>query len=535
MFLVKKCAICKQRFNSITNRNYAKLYSDALRVNGAEAVKRLLEAGAPRSPADDGAFVCKQCALKVATMECAVCKKSFNVVADGNHVTLYNAGILTMSDPETEKCRQNADISYHQVGDGCVVCEECARKANRAACACCHSWVEFSHESYYDAKRKAKELETRVSSLSHGNKTLHLPDSAIVCDMCSNKIIRDAIKCDIAALERKYGLSEKQPILLFQEVHADGAHCERCGAEVPESENYADLLKRWYSDEMYPYLYYKDECKSVIAKYLNAKSMCASCCWQIRPAHVRDDYMYRATKGWIAGVASDAHGDDFIVIHKFDTISLEALTDESTTLRDKSLLVGANSFVGLSKGFKDEGIFGHYVVSATPVLVKRKDNVHGSKSIRLSKTVQSCAASFELPKNIIIDGSNIIRFKDGGSVKGLATSISALNEKGCHVRVFLDANILHVLEDNGDAVGKALLEKLLSESSDTIKMVPAGSVADEFILLCANRDGSHILSNDRYEPYVKQYPWLKEKRSHKFMFMEGRLMIPDFGIDVEVQ
>jgi len=83
--------------------------------------------------------------------------------------------------------------------------------------------------------------------------------------------------------------------------------------------------------------------------------------------------------------------------------------------------------------------------------------------------------------------------------------------------------------------GKTLLEKLLSKSSDTIKMVPAGSVADEFILLCANRDGSHVLSNDRYEPYVERYPWLKDKRTHKFMFMDGHLMIPDFGIDVEVK
>ena len=79
-----------------------------------------------------------------------------------------------------------------------------------------------------------------------------------------------------------------------------------------------------------------------------------------------------------------------------------------------------------------------------------------------------------------------------------------------------------------------MLEKLMKENPAEVKMVPAGARADDFILLCANGDGSHILSNDRYEQYVEHYPWLKEQRLHKFMFIEEHLMIPDFGINVMV-
>jgi hypothetical protein len=240
--------------------------------------------------------------------------------------------------------------------------------------------------------------------------------------------------------------------------------------------------------------------------------------------------------------------DSLEEVHRFDLISVSfnSYGDRERihqiieyAIRGRALNVGANGYVLFACSIPEGNADGNAVGSAVPVLVKRKDGMNDEKGAQFisedSKQINSCEVGISLPKSVIIDGSNIIRFKDGGSVKGLATSVSALKEKGCHVRVFLDANILHVLEDNGDVEGKTLLEKLLSESSDTIKMVPAGSVADEFILLCANRDGSHVLSNDRYEPYVERYPWLKARRTHKFMFMDGRLMIPDFGIDVEVK
>ena len=102
------------------------------------------------------------------------------------------------------------------------------------------------------------------------------------------------------------------------------------------------------------------------------------------------------------------------------------------------------------------------------------------------------------------------------------------------MQVLLDANILHVLRENGDVEGACRLEDLLTHRPDCAKIVPAGARADDFILIRANDDGSHIVSNDRFNQYVERYPWLKEQRLHKFMFMDGRLMIPDLGVDILV-
>ena len=138
------------------------------------------------------------------------------------------------------------------------------------------------------------------------------------------------------------------------------------------------------------------------------------------------------------------------------------------------------------------------------------------------------------PACCIIDGSNVIRNHDG-SVAGLATCYFAAKNAGCHVQVFLDANISHVLKDNGDDNGRELLDELLKNHNKDIQIVPAGVRADDFILFLADSNGSHVISNDRYLAYAKRYPWVeKGGRLHKLMFVDGHLLIPDFGVYVSV-
>lgn len=136
--------------------------------------------------------------------------------------------------------------------------------------------------------------------------------------------------------------------------------------------------------------------------------------------------------------------------------------------------------------------------------------------------------------SLIIDGSNVIRAK-GGSVKGLKACLNALKGR-VSCKVFLDANILHVLKENGDAQGRALLEQWLEKYPNRVVMAPAGSRADEYILLDADKNNGHILSNDQFEPYQVCYPWLKGKgnRRHTFRFVDGVLMIPALAIEVKV-
>ena len=142
-----------------------------------------------------------------------------------------------------------------------------------------------------------------------------------------------------------------------------------------------------------------------------------------------------------------------------------------------------------------------------------------------------------IPKYCVIDGSNIIRDKDhGGSVETFAACFFAVKDTGCQVQVFLDANEFHNLKDNGDTKGLKLLKKLIKDYPDSIQFVPAGSRADDFVLLDANNNSGHVISNDRYLEYTERYPWLNKNggRRHTFMVTNGHLQIPDLGIDVMV-
>ncbi|MGN0833900.1 MAG: hypothetical protein ACI4RD_09680 [Kiritimatiellia bacterium] len=164
---------------------------------------------------------------------------------------------------------------------------------------------------------------------------------------------------------------------------------------------------------------------------------------------------------------------------------------------------GANGF----GSFWHERYDGFHTSHAVPVTFERSDKA-GFHEANYSNQTPEATAEVSLPAKLIIGGSNLIRATDGNLVKNrLRSCLEALKERGCRARVPLDANILHVLADGRDAAGKVLSAKLLSESPD----------------------------NDRFVQYADNYPWLRGGgRLHKFMLMDGHLMIPDFGIDVIV-
>lgn len=138
-------------------------------------------------------------------------------------------------------------------------------------------------------------------------------------------------------------------------------------------------------------------------------------------------------------------------------------------------------------------------------------------------------------KEILVDGSNVIRANNSCGVLGFQSVLRALREKGWRCHVLFDANIEYVVERDYGRVQKEKLVSLLTGSDCAISCVPGGSRADEYILCRANTDGLLILSNDQYRDYQVQYPWIVgERRVHKFVFSNGRLLIPDFGIDVKI-
>lgn len=154
-------------------------------------------------------------------------------------------------------------------------------------------------------------------------------------------------------------------------------------------------------------------------------------------------------------------------------------------------------------------------------------------------TVGASAPSSDLEQpqqkvgRIIIDGSNVVFADNSNLVVGLKTCLIALGAHKTSYFVFFDANIFHKLaESENGVVQVAMLKELIDKSNGAITLVPAGARADDFILKKADTEDCHVLSNDRYKPYVERYPWIEQGRVHRFSFVDGRLMIPDLDVDV---
>lgn len=150
-------------------------------------------------------------------------------------------------------------------------------------------------------------------------------------------------------------------------------------------------------------------------------------------------------------------------------------------------------------------------------------------------SAHSAAQSRSSVGRVIVDGSNVIFADSSKLVVGLKTCVDAITSKGSGCFVFLDANIFHKLDETGNgATHVTMLKEMIDKANGTIALVPAGARADDFILKKADTEGCHVLSNDRYQPYLERYPWIDQGRVHRFSFVEGRLMIPDLDVDVSI-
>ncbi len=137
--------------------------------------------------------------------------------------------------------------------------------------------------------------------------------------------------------------------------------------------------------------------------------------------------------------------------------------------------------------------------------------------------------------HILIDGSNLIRTLSSGG-RALAALLGELVRMGKQFYLIFDATIKHVLEESKDAVGL----QILSDYAERSTVVPAGTCADDYVLLLADRKGWQVISNDRFEPYRDRYPWLAERvesktrRLHAVAEVGGELVAPTLGLIVHV-
>lgn len=140
-------------------------------------------------------------------------------------------------------------------------------------------------------------------------------------------------------------------------------------------------------------------------------------------------------------------------------------------------------------------------------------------------------------KDILIDGSNIVKWFPELKSKALCMVMAGLEKAGYNAYIIFDATIPYVLKETKDKVGQAFLDFLRESKPECVKIVPADSQADDFILSYANAHGNHIVSNDRYKQYVSRYPWVGNKneqgrRVHRVEEIKGEIVLPTLGVSI---
>lgn len=137
-------------------------------------------------------------------------------------------------------------------------------------------------------------------------------------------------------------------------------------------------------------------------------------------------------------------------------------------------------------------------------------------------------------KPVLIDGSNVVLTCPRTGWRGLKTLLDWLKRNGVDYYLYFDASIKY---KKMDAAGKAFINAQIDDLEHTT-VCPSRDEADKFILFRADRTGSHVISDDGYSAWDKQYPWIDAKnhtddirRIHKFTEEPGNILfVPDLGI-----
>ena len=158
-----------------------------------------------------------------------------------------------------------------------------------------------------------------------------------------------------------------------------------------------------------------------------------------------------------------------------------------------------------------------------------------STMVGIKQAKPAMAVREDSKPTLLIDGSNLLRTLPSGG-KAFAALLHELDRAGRRFQVIFDANIKYVLDERGDVSGR----QILSHLADRVTIVPAGSPADDYILLLADRKGFAICSNDRYEQFRTRYTWLAtrfesaDRRLHTVAEIDGELVAPTLGLVVHI-
>lgn len=123
-----------------------------------------------------------------------------------------------------------------------------------------------------------------------------------------------------------------------------------------------------------------------------------------------------------------------------------------------------------------------------------------------------------MARQIVIDGSNVAHEENSQEGKPKIANLlnleRELKERGYDPITIVDARLFHIIDDPDQL--DALIKK------NEIDQAPAGTEADYWVLETAERHNAQVISNDRFDEYQEQYPWIRERRV-PFMIVEGHV------------
>lgn len=120
--------------------------------------------------------------------------------------------------------------------------------------------------------------------------------------------------------------------------------------------------------------------------------------------------------------------------------------------------------------------------------------------------------------SLVVDGANVayaeLSHAGDPKVSNLVAMNEALQQEGYEPIVIIDASLRYDVDDPDQ------LEALLDDHA--CRQAPAGTDADYFILETADRLEAWVVSNDEFEDWLDDYPWIEERRV-PFMIIRGEI------------
>lgn len=153
-------------------------------------------------------------------------------------------------------------------------------------------------------------------------------------------------------------------------------------------------------------------------------------------------------------------------------------------------------------------------------------------------TEQAMPVDRHIGAEYLLDGSNILHWDEywtGISLKHLLAITDHLKKAGQPFQVFFDATAPHILKKKAPQEVETY-ENLLKDDPAHFCQVPAGTRADDFLLLQADvNKNALILTQDLFRDHVDKYPWLKtERRVIPGMVMNNVIFFPEISLQISL-